>query len=37
MVLKYIVEVVWGSHLEIPPFPQYPAIILRYAPDYLEG
>jgi hypothetical protein len=37
ILLNYFIKIIYGSHLKIPPFPPYPAIILRYSPDYLEG
>src|SRR5215203_670881 len=37
ILLKYFVEILFGSHLEVAPFPRYPASILRYSPDCVEG
>jgi hypothetical protein len=37
ILLNYFIKIIYGSHLKIPPFPPYPAIILRYSPNYLEG
>jgi hypothetical protein len=37
ILLKYFVEILFGSHLEVAPFPRYPASILRYSPKCVEG
>jgi hypothetical protein len=35
-LLDEFVYIIFGSHLKIAPFPQYPGIILRYSPECVE-